>query len=249
MSAAPQRGPVAATGSEEGTPAAIWREPLHEAVLERAGTGALLDLGCGAGEFARYATDRGATLTGVDLDEAAVAAAAAHVPEAAFLVGDAADPPSGPFDAVVAMQLLEHVANPVAVLRVAPGPVVVATVWGRESECDARIFAQALAPWLPPRTPRPGPPPLTEPDRLRKIVGLAGLEVVALDEVACPVDHADADALVGELLGSGIGRHAAKQAGPAAVRAAVLDRAADLRTADGGYRLHNVVRVLVARRG
>src|SRR4029077_5224035 len=96
-SAAPQRGPVAATGSEEGTPAAIWREPLHEAVLERAGTGALLDLGCGAGEFARYATDRGPALTGGALDEAAVAAASAHVPEAAFLVGDAADPPSGPF--------------------------------------------------------------------------------------------------------------------------------------------------------
>jgi SAM-dependent methyltransferase len=225
-----------------------WAEPLHAAVLERAGTGALLDLGCGAGEFARYATDRGATVTGVDLDRSAVAAAAAHVPEATFQVGDALDPPPGPFAAVVALQLLEHVANPVAVLRAAPAPVVVATVWGRESECDARLFAEALAPWLPPRPPRPGPPPLTDPDRLRKIVALAGLDVEALDEVECPIDHADDDALVGELLVSGIGLHAARQAGPAAVRAAVLDRAADLRTADGGYRLRNVIRVVVARR-
>ncbi len=225
-----------------------WAAPLHAAVLEHAGTGALLDLGCGTGEFARYATDRGATVTGVDLDRVAVAAAILRVPEAEFLVGDAVDPPPGPFDAVVAMQLLEHVANPVAVLRAAPAPIVVATVWGRESECDARLFAQALAPWLPTRPPRPGPPPLTEPDRLRKIVGLAGLEVVVLDEVACPIDHADGDALVGELLASGIGRHAVQRAGPAAVRAAVLDRAADLRTTDGGYRLRNVVRVLVARR-
>jgi SAM-dependent methyltransferase len=224
-----------------------WAAPLHAAVLEHAGTGALLDLGCGTGEFARYATDRGATVTGVDLDGAAVAAAALRVPEAEFMVGDAVDPPPGPFDAVVAMQLLEHVANPVAVLRAAPAPIVVATVWGRESECDARLFAQALAPWLPPRPPRPGPPPLTDPDRLRKIVGLAGLEVVSLDEVACPIDHADADILVSELLASGIGRHAARRAGPAAVRAAVLDRVADLRTTDGGYRLRNVVRVLVAR--
>ena len=32
-----------------------------------------------------------------------------------------------------------------------------------------------------------------------------------------------------------------------AVRAAVLERAADLRTPDGGYRLHNLVRVVVTR--
>ena len=224
-----------------------WAAPLYAAVLERAGTGTLLDLGCGTGEFARYATDRGATVTGVDVDSAAVAAAAERVPEAEFLAGDAADPPSGPFTAAVAVQLLEHVANPVAVLRAAPAPVVVATVWGRQSECDARLFAEALAPWLPPHPPRPGPPPLTEPDRLRKIVGLAGLSVVALDEVACPIDHADGDALVGELLASSIGRHAAQRAGPAAVRAAVLDRVADLRTPGGGYRMRNLVRVLVAR--
>jgi SAM-dependent methyltransferase len=227
---------------------ASWVAPLHAAVLERAGTGTLLDLGCGTGEFARYATDRGATVTGVDVDRVAIAEAAARVPEATFLVGDAADPPPGPFAAVVAVQLLEHVVNPVAVLRAAPAPVVVATVWGRESECDARLFAEALAPWLPPRSPRPGPPPLTEPERLRKIVGLAGLSVVALDEVACSIDHPDADALVGELMASGIGRHATRRAGPAAVRAAVLDRMADLRTPGGGYRLHNVVRVLVAHR-
>jgi SAM-dependent methyltransferase len=231
------------------TAEAGWAAPLHAAVLERAGAGALLDLGCGAGEFARYATDRGATVTGVDVDPAAVAEATARVPEATFVVGDAADPPPGSFAAAVAVQLLQHVANPVAVLRAAPAPVVVATVWGRESECDGRLFAEALAPWLPPRPPRPGPPPLTEPDRLRKIVGLAGLEVVALDEVVCPIDHEDADALVGELLTSGIGLHAARRAGPAAVRAAVLERAADLRTPEGGYRLRNVIRIVVARRG
>jgi trans-aconitate methyltransferase len=80
-----------------------WATPLHAAVLERAGTGALLDLGCGPGEFARYATDRGARVTGVDVDRGAVAAAAALVPEATFLIGDAADPPPGPFAAAVAV--------------------------------------------------------------------------------------------------------------------------------------------------
>ncbi len=221
---------------------------LHAAVLARSGTGALLDLGCGAGSFARYATDAGARVTGIDADPAAVAAAAALVPEGAFAVGDVHDPPAGPFDAVVAVQLLEHVTNPVAVLRAAPAPVVVATVWGRGSECDARLFGEALGVWLPPRRDRGGPPPLTEPDRLRKVVGLAGLDVLAVDEVDCPVEHADADALVGDLFASGIGQLAARRAGPAAVRAAVLDRAGPLRTAGGGYRLHNLVRIVTARR-
>jgi hypothetical protein len=65
--------------------------------------------------------------------------------------------------------------------------------------------------------------------------------------VACPIDHEDADALVGDLLVSGIGLHAARRAGPAAVRAAVLERVADRRTPDGGYRLHNLVRVVTAQ--
>lgn len=250
-------GLTGAPGPQQGDPAAVgigvrraraMTDPLHAAVLERAGTGALLDLGCGDGRFARYATDRGASVTGVDLDPRAVAAAAALVPEGRFTVADAADPPAGPFDAAVAVQVLEHVANPVAVLRAAPAPLVVATVWGREQECDGRVLTEALAPWLPPRPPRAGPPPLTDPDRLRRIVGLAGLEVDALDELDCPVDHADDDALVGDVFGSRIGQHAAKRAGPGAVRAAVLEQAAPLRTPGGGYRLHNLVRVLVARR-
>jgi SAM-dependent methyltransferase len=222
--------------------------PLHAAVLARSGTGALLDLGCGAGGFARCATDAGARVTGVDADPDAVAAAAALVPEGRFAVGDAHDPPAGPFDAVVAVQLLEHVTNPVVVLRAAPAPLVVATVWGRQSECDARLFGEALAAWLPPRPDRGGPPPLTEPERLRKVAGLAGLEVTALDEVDCPVDHPDADALVGDLFASAIGQLAARRAGPAAVRAAVLERAEPLRTPEGGYRLHNLVRVMTGRR-
>jgi 2-polyprenyl-3-methyl-5-hydroxy-6-metoxy-1,4-benzoquinol methylase len=84
-------------------------------VLEAAAVGpgtTLLDLGCGTGGFARAATDRGARVTGIDLDPAAVARAAAEVPEGVFVVGDALEPPSGQFDVVVAMQLLMHVADP-----------------------------------------------------------------------------------------------------------------------------------------
>ena len=72
----------------------------------------VLDLGCGAGLFARAAADRGARVTGIDTDPAAVELAAAEVPEGAFAVGDAQHPPPGPFDVVAAVQLLMHVADP-----------------------------------------------------------------------------------------------------------------------------------------
>jgi SAM-dependent methyltransferase len=229
-----------------------WAAPLYGQVLDRAGVGAgtrLLDLGCGGGEFARLAAERGADVTGIDVDPSAVAAASAAVPGGEFRVGDAHEPQAGAFDAVAAVQLLSHVANPLAVLRAAAGagPVVVVTVWGREEECDVRAFGEALAPWLGPRRTPPGPPPLTEPERLRQIVTMAGLEPGSVDEVVCPFDYPDEDELFAPLMGTGIGRHAINRGGPVAVREAVLERLAGHRTETGGYRLNNLFRVLVAR--
>jgi SAM-dependent methyltransferase len=231
-----------------------WGRPLHVRVLDAAGVRAgttVLDLGCGPGLFARAAADRGARVTGIDVDGSVVAAASAAVPEGDFRVGDAHEPPSGPFDVVAAVQLLSHVANPLAVLRAAAavGDTVAVTVWGREEECDVRAFGEALAPWLPPRRPPPGPPPLTEPDRLRQLIAMAGLEVVSLDEVVCPFTYADEDELVAPLMGTGMGRHAVNRGGPGAVRAAVLKRLERNRTPQGSYVLGNLFRVLVATNG
>jgi SAM-dependent methyltransferase len=227
-----------------------WGGPLYAAVLDATGVGpgtTLLDLGCGAGLFARAAVDHGARVSGIDVDPRAVRLAAAEVPEGSFAVGDAEHPPAGPFDVVAAVQLLMHVADPVAVLAAAGrvGAVVAATVWGRERECDIRVFGEALAPWLG-RRPAAGPS-LTEPDRLRATAQRAGLAVERLEEVVCPFEYLDEDELLAPLLGSGLGRAVGRRAGPDALRAAVLERVEPYRTAAGGYRLQNVFRVLVAR--
>jgi SAM-dependent methyltransferase len=229
-----------------------WGAPLYAAVLDATAVGpgtTLLDLGCGTGLFARAATDRGARVTGIDVDPGAVARAAAAVPEGTFTVEDAQDPPGGPFDVVAAVQLLMHVPDPVAVLAAAgrAGAVVAATVWGREEECDVRVFGEALTPWLGPRPPLDGPPPVTEPSRLRAVAGLAGLAVERTDEVVCPFDYADEDELLGPVFESGLGRAVGRRVGPVALRSAVLDHLEPYRTAAGGYRLVNVFRVLVAR--
>ena len=211
----------------------------------------MLDLGCGTGEFAAAAFARGAVLTGIDQDPGAVAEAAATVPGATFTVGDAHDPPAGPFDVVVAVQLLMHVANPLVLLRAAgaAGILVSVTTWAGEDECDVRAFGEALSPWLPPRPPRTGPPPVTEPDRLWQLAGMAGLADPVVGEVVCPFRYPDEDALLAPLFGTGIGRHAINRGGPDAVRRAVVERCAEFRRPDGSYLLLNRFRVLTARGG
>jgi SAM-dependent methyltransferase len=251
---------LSTSGVSEGEGPAGWARPLYAAVLDTAdvtdGT-ALLDLGCGTGEFALAAADRGARVTGLDTDPTAVGLATVAVPKGRFTVGDAHDlgpvgPLGGPFAVVAALQLVTHVTNPLRVLREAsrvavPDGTLVATVWGREEECDVRVFGEALASWLPPRRRPPGPPSLTDPDRLRKLAWLAGLAVVGVDEVVCAFDYPDEAAVLDPLLVSAIGRAATARAGPDAVRRAVLDRLAPYRVAGGGYRLENLFRVLVSR--
>jgi len=228
-----------------------WGAPLYARVLDLAGVGpdtTLLDLGCGPGLFARAAVDRGVQLTGVDVDPAVVSAAARAVPEADFRVGDADEPPLGPFDVVAGVQLLQHVASPLAVLRAAGsvGGSVVVSVWGREGECDVGVFGATLARWFPQRPAPPGPPPITDPDRLRGLAGQAGLDVVDVVEVVCHFTYADEDELVGPLFGTGMGRAAMNRAGPAAVREAVLASLEHRRQPDGRYVLSNLFRVLLA---
>jgi SAM-dependent methyltransferase len=206
----------------------------------------LLDLGCGTGQFARAAIGRGARVTGIDLDPTAVARATAEVPEGVFVVGDAQEPPSGPFDVVAAVQLLMHVADPVAVLAAAgrAGAVVAAKVWGRAEECEIRVFGEALGRWLGQR-PASGPS-ITEPARLRAVTEQAGLDVERVDEVVCAFSYADEEELLGSVFDSALGRAVGRRAGPVALREAVLERLEPYRTTPGGYRLENVFRVLVA---
>ena len=232
--------------------------PLFERVLQRAGVGrgtSLLDLGCGAGPLCRIAADRGAQVTGIDRDAGQIEQAAALVPEGAFDVGDmlALPYPAGSFDAAVCVQSIMHVTNPLTALREAarvarPGAPVVVTIWGKEESCDIRAFGRALSGLLSRSSGGAQgvqPPPLSADGRLERLATLAGLAVTEVGEVVCPFRYSDEDALLGDLLGSGLGRRALSVANFATVRRAVLEGLAGYRTSGGGYRLDNTFRYLV----
>lgn len=237
--------------------------PLHDRVLAGAGPGSrLLDVGCGTGTLLARAVADGLEVSGVDVAPQALAAAGQEAPAAVLRQADAHELPfdDGAFDLVTLVQVLEHVTNPVLALREArrvctPGGAVRATVWGAPDECDASVIGAALAPLTvpapPPRQDRPagvdrsgtGAPPLTDPDRVAKLCGLAGLTVREIAVVRVPADHPDADDLVAGVLASGPGRHAARAAGPGAVRTALLEALEPFR-AGAGYRLTDTVRVV-----
>lgn len=112
----------------------------------------VLDVGCGPGTITVDLARRVApgAVTGLEQDEATLAAARAHaagVGNVRFVTGDAYALPDGPFDVVHVHQVLLHLTDPVAALRemlrvTRPGGLVAAR------ECD---YA-AIAMW--PHDPR-----------------------------------------------------------------------------------------------
>ena len=94
----------------------------HDFFVERLRPGErVLDIGCGYGAVAHSLASRaGAVVTGLDMDAANVAKAAArfHHEHLRFVHGEApADLPEGPFDTIVMSNVLEHIESRVAFLR------------------------------------------------------------------------------------------------------------------------------------
>jgi 2-polyprenyl-3-methyl-5-hydroxy-6-metoxy-1,4-benzoquinol methylase len=85
-------------------------EFLH-AELRRAKAQTVLELGCGEGGISRSLVAEGFHVTGVDLDEAAVSAARSHDVNA--VLGNATTWTDGKlYDAVIASEVIEHIAEP-----------------------------------------------------------------------------------------------------------------------------------------
>ena len=101
-------------GLADATTRAAWRELLL-GVLPSA-PARVADLGCGTGTLTRLLTDEGYTVDGLDFSPEMVRRAREKVPEATFVVGDAADPAleRAAYDVVLSRHVLWAMPDPVA---------------------------------------------------------------------------------------------------------------------------------------
>ncbi len=111
----------------------VKRRRIRQAVHRLRPGDRVLDLGSGLGEIVTHLPE-GVTYLGVERDPYMVESCRRRYPGWTFLRGDIlADPlPGGPWDAVLLLAVLEHLADPAGLLRragsvLAPGGRVVAT--------------------------------------------------------------------------------------------------------------------------
>lgn len=121
--------------------AAAWREALRTALPSPPAS--VLDVGAGTGALALLVAELGYGVTALDLSEGmlerAREKATARGLDLGFVVGSAAEPPAGPFDAVLERHVLWTLPDPAAALAAwhrvtAPGGrlVLLEAIWGRE---------------------------------------------------------------------------------------------------------------------
>jgi 2-polyprenyl-6-hydroxyphenyl methylase / 3-demethylubiquinone-9 3-methyltransferase len=137
------------------------RDPLAERPL--AGL-SILDVGCGGGLVCEPLARLGAAVTGLDAGAQAIAAAMEHAAAMGLAIAyeraDVADF-RGEFDAVLALEIVEHVADADAFLgacaaRVKPGGVLIVSTLNRtwKAYALAIVGAERVLRWVPKGTHR-----------------------------------------------------------------------------------------------
>jgi SAM-dependent methyltransferase len=262
---APILSPAAETnGRLWGGRARAWAElqepisrPLYEAAQEHARVASgtrYLDVGCGAGTAAGVAARRGAQVSGLDAAEALLVIARERVPAGDFRRGELEALPFADetFEVVTGFNSFQFAVRPVAALREArrvarPGARVVIATWGRPEETQAAAVLAALRPLLPAPPPgAPGPFALSDEAALRKLATEAGLTPVEVVDIDCPFVYPDLSTALRGLSASGVAVKAVELSGDEAVTRANTEMLVPFKRPDGGYRIENKFRFLLA---
>ncbi|HAY05442.1 MAG TPA: bifunctional 2-polyprenyl-6-hydroxyphenol methylase/3-demethylubiquinol 3-O-methyltransferase UbiG, partial [Hyphomonas sp.] len=126
----------------------------------------LLDIGCGGGLVSEPMTRLGASVTGVDASEANIKTALTHASEQGLAIDYRAGTAEGllaagegPFDMVLNLEVVEHVADPAQFLAdtarlVKPGGMMIVATLNKTAKAlaTAVIGAEYILRWLPPGT-------------------------------------------------------------------------------------------------
>jgi 2-polyprenyl-6-hydroxyphenyl methylase/3-demethylubiquinone-9 3-methyltransferase len=126
----------------------------------------LLDIGCGGGLLSEPMARLGFEVTGVDASERNIATASAHAQSSGLAINYRASTAealeaegAGPFDLILNMEVIEHVADPAAFLQstarlLAPGGLMIVATLNRTPKAFAlaKVGAEYILRWLPAGT-------------------------------------------------------------------------------------------------
>ncbi len=126
----------------------------------------LIDIGCGGGLLSEPMARLGFSVTAIDASENNIKTAAAHAAEQGLAIGyrpataeQLLAEGAGPFDVVLTMEVIEHVADPGAFLRTCsqllkPGGLMIVATLNRtlKALALAKIGAEYVLRWVPPGT-------------------------------------------------------------------------------------------------
>jgi SAM-dependent methyltransferase len=210
-----------------------WGTPVYEHVLDRAriGLGAtVLDCGCGAGRFVALATQRGATVAGIDASAELAEIATKRTPDADIRVGDleALPWPDHNFDVVTGFSTFQFADDHAAALtearRVSRGQVWVA-IPARLADSGIPTLFAALATLLPAESlsslKRSGMYALSAPGMLEETLSRAGMSLRSDQTIEAISVFPDAGAAVAAFLSAGATELAIRHSGQPAVQRAL----------------------------
>jgi SAM-dependent methyltransferase len=266
MTTAQVQGSGTVQGTLWGAASEDWAtlmEPQHHALFDAVlaegrfipGT-RVLDVGCGSGLFAQLIAARGCSVSGFDASEPMLAIARRRTLHGTFHHGDieALPFPDESFDIVTGINSFQYAADTRHALlearRVAkPGAQVFVATWGLPQKCEAAKYLAAIQPLLPPKPSGAGGPfALSEEPVLRALVVSAGMTPVCVKDVDVTWQFESLDMALSAMLSAGPSSLAIRTSGFEVVRNTLQQVIAPFRLSNGGYRLENQFRYLLASR-
>jgi SAM-dependent methyltransferase len=231
--------------------------PAREAVVRAAGIGAgvaVLDVGCGSGEFCELAAAHGARVSGIDAAERLIAFAKPRSPAADLRVGpiEQLPWPDASFDVVVGINAFQFAADFVAALAEAgrvtrPGGIIAICNWGRLEDREVHAVSAPLSELAPRRAG--DPLPVGEPGVVEGLALRAGLIPQYAAEIDVPYYFPDRPTLECALIAIAPIYHVAPEVARSVVRRTVDKAAAPYRRPDGSYRFENRFKYVITRNG